>query len=365
MSFGSSNSSDQVLCPIPYIQESELKMTQLSSTMYLPELGMEEPTLFHQYPMDSFAFQLDDLDFESFSASPKSYSSHKRSFPVESPQQSIAPSRPTEHHKTVTTWSAYGSDLIAPKPSSSSSSKIISFEHSNASSVASQQFYNTDASVKKPKIETGCGENLDFAAYENKSFLNYDKQENKAATATTRNPTQAQDHVIAERKRREKLSQRFIALSAIVPGLKKMDKATVLEDAIKYVKQLQERVNTLEERVADKTVEKAVFVKRSFVCTDDGSSPSDENSDQSFPEIEARISCKEVLIRIHCNKHSGRVATILTELEKHHLTVQSSSFLPFGNNTLDITIVAQMNKEYCLTAKDLIRNLRESLRKLI
>lgn len=33
---------------------------------------------------------------------------------------------------------------------------------------------------------------------------------------------QAQDHIIAERKRREKLSQRFIALSSIIPGLKKV-----------------------------------------------------------------------------------------------------------------------------------------------
>lgn len=34
--------------------------------------------------------------------------------------------------------------------------------------------------------------------------------------------SQSQDHIIAERKRREKLSQRFVALSAIVPGLKKV-----------------------------------------------------------------------------------------------------------------------------------------------
>jgi len=34
--------------------------------------------------------------------------------------------------------------------------------------------------------------------------------------------SQPQDHIIAERKRREKLSQRFIALSALVPGLKKV-----------------------------------------------------------------------------------------------------------------------------------------------
>lgn len=38
----------------------------------------------------------------------------------------------------------------------------------------------------------------------------------------TRPPSQTYDHIIAERRRREQLSQLFIALSAIVPGLKKV-----------------------------------------------------------------------------------------------------------------------------------------------
>lgn len=38
----------------------------------------------------------------------------------------------------------------------------------------------------------------------------------------TRNPIQVQDHVLAERKRREKLAQRFIALSSLLPDLKKV-----------------------------------------------------------------------------------------------------------------------------------------------
>ena len=122
-----------------------------------------------------------------------------------------------------------------------------------------------------------------------------------------------------------------------------MDKASVLGDAIKYLKQLQERVKTLEEQVAKKTVESAVFVKRSILFSEDDGSSSDENSDQPIPEIEARVSGKDVLIRIQCDKHSGRAPTILNEIEKHNLTVQSSSFLPFGDNTLDITIVAQVN----------------------
>ncbi|KAK7263298.1 hypothetical protein RJT34_30885 [Clitoria ternatea] len=359
-------------------------MTQISSTMYMPELGMEDHALFHQYPMDSFAFQFDDLDLDL--ESPKSYnSSHKRfnsqstqnsSLTTQSPEQySVAPARPTKQPKITmsTTWNAHGSDFLAPKPSSTASSKIISFEHSNASSVASQHFYNMGSGLKKPKVETGCTGKFDFAAavvshngvYDSKSFASYDKQGNKAATTITRNPTQAQDHVIAERKRREKLSQRFIALSSIVPGLKKMDKATVLEDAIKYVKELQEQVKTLEEQVTDKTVESAVFVKRSIVYADDDNYSSGENSDESLPEIEARISGKEVLIRIHCHKQSARASAILSELEKLHLTIQSNSFLSFGNNALDITIVAQMKEEYCLTAKELIKRLSQSLRKLI
>jgi hypothetical protein len=48
-------------------------------------------------------------------------------------------------------------------------------------------------------------------------------QETKDIETTRPNKlSQAHDHIVAERKRREKLSQRFIALSALVPNLKKV-----------------------------------------------------------------------------------------------------------------------------------------------
>ncbi|KAL5064143.1 hypothetical protein RYX36_025880 [Vicia faba] len=236
---------------------------------------MDETSLFQA--IDSFVFDFDDIPhFNSFSAptpeSTNSSHSNKRfhsestqnnSFPVESPDQSVA----------------------------SSSSKIISFD-------------NIDAKVKKPKTESGYGENLNFGS-------EYDKQENKAATMTTitnRNPIQARDHVIAERKRRQKLNQKLITLSSILPGLKKMDKATILEDAITHLKQLKERVKSLEEQVADRKVETAVYAKRSILFSHDD---CEENSDQSLPKIEARVSGKDMLIRIHCDKHSGRIPTAI------------------------------------------------------
>lgn len=125
-----------------------------------------------------------------------------------------------------------------------------------------------------------------------------------------------------------------------------MDKASVLGDAIKHVKQLQERVKVLEEQTKKRTVESVVLVKKSQVSADDDSSSCDENSDggsdSALPEIEARVSDKDVLIRIHCGKQQGVVPKILNEVENLNLSIINSSILPFGNSTLDITIIAQV-----------------------
>ncbi|CAL0331745.1 unnamed protein product [Lupinus luteus] len=257
--------------------------------------------------MDSF----DDLDLDYFCHQYFNSESNQQCFPVQCSDSSV---------QTLNPYNTFTSGFMAPKASNSASltsSQIISFQSFKAPAFASHQLYNLENSDVKSKVAT-------FA----------------------RNTSQAQGHVAAERKRREKLTQKFIALSAIVPGLKKMDKASVLGDAIKYVKQLQERVQTLEEYAAQKKTESAFLVKRSILIAedDDSNECSLSNCDQPLPHIEARVSGKDVLIRIHCDKQSGRVATILSELDKYHLTVQGSSILPFGNNILDITIVAQVNK---------------------
>lgn len=150
-----------------------------------------------------------------------------------------------------------------------------------------------------------------------------------------------------------------------------MDKASVLGDAIKYLKQLQERVNILEEQTAaKKTMETVVFVKKTRISIDDiDTSSSDENadshSDEPLPEVEARISEKNVLIRIYCEKRKGCTAKILSEIEKLHLTITTSSVLPFGNSTLDMTVVAQViNLLHFDTSYYMIINkLRQSFKK--
>lgn len=132
-----------------------------------------------------------------------------------------------------------------------------------------------------------------------------------------------------------------------------MDKASVLGDAIKYLKQLQERVTTLEEQTKKKNMESVVFVKKTQLFADGDNSSSDKNSssdplDEPLPEIEARFCEKNVLIRIHCEKKKGLLEKSVTEIEKLHLTVINSSVMTFGSSVLDITIIAQVASLFLL-----------------
>ncbi|XP_057421585.1 transcription factor bHLH18-like isoform X2 [Lotus japonicus] len=175
-----------------------------------------------------------------------------------------------------------------------------------------------------------------------------------------RSPAHHHDHIMAERKRREKLSQSFIALAALVPGLKKMDKSSVLTDAIKYVKELKERLAVLEEQSKKTKVESVVVPINKpapELCGGD-------NDDESLVQVESRVSEQDMLIRILCKKQKRLLTKILAEIQSFQLSVVNSSILPFGDS-MDITIIAQMGEGYDLTAKELVKKLRVAILKFM
>ncbi|KMT00966.1 hypothetical protein BVRB_9g222310 [Beta vulgaris subsp. vulgaris] len=253
----------------------------------------------------------------------------------------------------------------------SNNSTMLSFSNNSSNSS------NQNSSLVTPKEEVAIS-NMTYPSHEmiasqaspekKRSQLEARPRVDNRSSKLSSIPQQSMDHILAERRRREKLSQRFIALSAIIPGLKKMDKASVLGDAIKYVKQMQERVKILEEEAKKKPVESAVFVKRSYVSVeddDDHLSPEKMFSDGSYPDIEVRFSDKDVLIRIHCEKKKGIFEKIISQIEEFHLVVISSSSLAFGSSALAVTIIAQMNSEFSMTSKDLVRKIHTTLRSFI
>ncbi|XP_071932413.1 transcription factor bHLH18-like [Coffea arabica] len=111
------------------------------------------------------------------------------------------------------------------------------------------------------------------------SFVKLDEATNTTVQTKAKKPggrtrlrTQNYDHVVAERKRYELFSQSFMALSTIVPGLKKMHKTFILE----------ERAKKLEEQ----TMEPAVLVKKPQLLVENEGYLDDMAGPDEQPRIE-------------------------------------------------------------------------------
>ncbi|XP_027339199.1 transcription factor bHLH25-like [Abrus precatorius] len=336
---------------------------EISSIRGLSELGIiEDPSFLHQWnlnPIDTTSLTGaafgEILQKHSVSDNPNfnSKTSMETSSGIE---------RPTKQLKN-NSWS-HSKSQQSSETQFASCSNLLSFVDSN---------YTSELGLVKPKVEMVCPKInnntladmlISQGTLGNQNYAFKACQEAKKIE-TRPKVSQPHDHIIAERKRREKLSQRFIALSALVPGLKKMDKASVLGEAIRYLKQMQEKVSALEEEQnRKKTVQSVVIVKKSQLSNDSEDSSSSDTGgntlNEALPEIEARFCERNVLIRVHCEKNKGVIEKTISEIEKLHLKVINSSALTFGSFALDITIIAQMDMEFGMTVKDLVRSLRSA-----
>ncbi|KAL0911127.1 hypothetical protein M5K25_019243 [Dendrobium thyrsiflorum] len=188
----------------------------------------------------------------------------------------------------------------------------------------------------------------------------------------------ALDHILAERRRREKLSERFVALAAIIPGLKKMDKASVLGDAVKHIKELEETVKNLEEEKIERKAPMEIATMNINPCHDhsnDCESPissvennniinSSSSHDQKLHphQVKVKICEKAVLVNIHCENHKGVLAKLASDIEELHLMVSNFSAVPFmGSSFLDITVAAQVEEGCFITVEDVAKKLNSAL----
>uniref|UniRef100_A0A0E0KIG4 BHLH domain-containing protein n=1 Tax=Oryza punctata TaxID=4537 RepID=A0A0E0KIG4_ORYPU len=354
------------------------------ATQWFSNMVMDEPSFFHQWQSDGLLEQYTEQQIAV--AFGQAGEVDAAAAMVQHQQQQYAAAagehRPRKAAKVNTSWDSCITEQGSPADSSSPT--ILSFGgHADASAAAavfasaaqgqSAPYYGgASAAALKPKQEVDAAAAPFSQARQVKRT--YDAmvapdvaKVPTAAAAASRPASQNQEHILAERKRREKLSQRFIALSKIVPGLKKMDKASVLGDAIKYVKQLQDQVKGLEEEARRRPVEAAVLVKKSQLSADDDDGSScDENFDggeaAGLPEIEARVSERTVLVKIHCENRKGALITALSEVETIGLTIMNTNVLPFTSSSLDITIMATAGENFSLSVKDIVKKLNQAFK---
>lgn len=173
----------------------------------------------------------------------------------------------------------------------------------------------------------------------------------------------ATNHVISERRRGEKLNERFVILKSVVPSISKFDKVSILDDTIEYLQELERKVKELESCRANLEGKRKGKTKDTVERTSDnyGNYKTSKakkhlvNKRKSHeiyelePEFErfvtannisVSINGKDVQIEIKCLWREGMLLEIMDAISNLHLychSVQSST----NRGILSLTIKSE------------------------
>nr|XP_010935028.1 transcription factor MYC2 [Elaeis guineensis] len=162
------------------------------------------------------------------------------------------------------------------------------------------------------------------------------------------------DHVEAERQRREKLNQRFYALRAEVPNVSKMDKASLLADAISYIRELRSKLQSLELDREGLHSQIDVLKKERDLTLARPSPPLDNDlkavvnggSRCHGVEVEVKILGREAMIRVHCNKRYHPAARLMMALKELDLEVSYASVSVVNDLMIQQATVNMLSRSY-------------------
>jgi len=162
-------------------------------------------------------------------------------------------------------------------------------------------------------------------------------------TRTTQEGGIIKNHVMSERKRREKLNEMFLVLKSLVPSIHKVNKASILAETIAYLKELQRRVHELEssrepisrpsetrrltkrhdDGIARKKVSAGSKRKGSELGGDmERERPWDLSKDGTS-NVTVTVSDKDVLLEVQCRWEELLMTRVFDAIKSLHLDVLS------------------------------------------
>ncbi|KAL5223199.1 hypothetical protein ABZP36_027912, partial [Zizania latifolia] len=151
---------------------------------------------------------------------------------------------------------------------------------------------------RRPPKPGACGQRMFKAAMSALAKMNmamrysrqyYNQQAVSAAEAEPAPAGNQLQHMISERKRREKLNDSFVALKAVLPPGRKKDKTSILIRAREYVKSLESKLTELEEKNRALEAQLASRARAAVAKDEDETAPTDQASrkvDQDVVELE-------------------------------------------------------------------------------
>ncbi|XP_019197883.1 PREDICTED: transcription factor bHLH35-like [Ipomoea nil] len=192
----------------------------------------------------------------------------------------------------------------------------------------------------------------------------------------------ASKNIVSERNRRKKLNERLFALRAVVPKISKMDKASIIKDAIEYIQELREQERIIQAEIwelesgnggARSKNNNGIFEfdqegissnskpKRTRLVDDQLPAPGAGGYDESPPPgstspvdvLELRVSSmgkKTVVVSLTCSKRTDTMMKLCEIFESLDIKIISANITAFSGRLLKTVFIEAEEEE-----KDLLK----------
>ncbi|KAJ9538506.1 hypothetical protein OSB04_031239 [Centaurea solstitialis] len=171
----------------------------------------------------------------------------------------------------------------------------------------------------------------------------------------------ASKNIVSERNRRKKLNDRLFALRAVVPNISKMDKASIIKDAIDYIQHLHDQERIIQGEIMELESRKSesghVFdfdQEADFISCErlkkkkmEQSPDSSESRASPLEILELKVSYvgeKTVLVSLKCRKRRDTMVKICEVFESLKLNVVTANITAFSE-TIFKTLFLQADEE--------------------